>query len=95
MDKKLTLIWVPAFASLYFIIAELSNSPYTAIVLGILAIFSTILGIRLYFKQKYYDGLIVVNKSEKGKLFSLEIAGEPEDLEVKESVRFKIVSNSE
>jgi hypothetical protein len=38
-----------------------------------------------------YDGQIVISVTESGKkLFSLELAGDPEDLEGKESVTFKI-----
>lgn len=42
-----------------------------------------------------YDGQIVIGESESGgKLFSLELNGDPEEMEVNDSVIFKVVQSS-
>ena len=44
-------------------------------------------------KSTVYDGQIVITVLENSKkVFSLELSGDPEDLEQKESVTFKVVS---
>ena len=44
-------------------------------------------------KPTVYDGQIVITVLENSKkVFSLELSGDPEDLEQKESVTFKVVS---
>ena len=66
-------------------------------VISILAYF-LLSGIIVYLflkttKPKVYDGQIVITVLENSKkVFSLELSGDPEDLEQKESVTFKVVS---
>lgn len=68
--------------------------------LDILSVFSFILliGLSVYLvvsknKTPIYDGQIVITVLENSKkVFSLELSGDPEDLEQKESVTFKVVS---
>lgn len=49
-----------------------------------------------YFSKVAYDGAIVVSSPEEGKkVFSLELNGDPNDLEQKTAVTFKITSLSE
>lgn len=64
--------------------------------MGALLITQGVLVLRLYFrdKLKQYDGQMVVGKSDGGgKLFSLELNGDPEDLEEKDAISFKVVSS--
>lgn len=60
--------------------------------------FILLIGILVYLilsknKTPVYDGQIVITVLENSKkVFSLELSGDPEDLEQKESVTFKVVS---
>lgn len=46
-------------------------------------------------KNKYDGQMIVVEKEDGGKIFSLELNGDPEDLQDKTSISFKVVQSSE
>jgi len=92
MYKQFIQIYIPAVSSLYFIVSAIVGLPFTVEVIGTLAIVETFLGIRITNKAKHYDGqMIVVEKTEGGKLFSLQLNGDPEELEEKDSVSFKVV----
>lgn len=93
MTKKLVQLYIPGTASIYFIFSLIFELPYTVQIIGILAIFSTMLGLILRRVSNHHDGKIVVETSESGgKVFSLELEGDPVELEEKDSVSFKIVS---
>lgn len=46
----------------------------------------------LYFgvSRRKYDGQIVIQETETGKMYSLELDGDPEEMDGKRDVRFKI-----
>ena len=90
------LLYLSVAAVLYFIVMLIFGLPSQ--ILGAIAIVQAILVVRLYFrdKLKQYDGQMVVGKSDGGgKLFSLELNGDPEDLGEKDSISFKVVTSSE
>lgn len=85
----------PTAATIYFILSEIFGLPAAIIVLGVLAITSSIIGTFLLIQkgrhQDDYDGSIVISENENGgKLFSIEVNGEPLDMEFKDEVLFKI-----
>ncbi len=96
IGKKLVQILLPAFASLYFVL----GLPSTDQVVGVTAIITTFLGVCLaissilYEKSNAaYDGIFIVHTNEDGrKLFSLEIDKDPDEMEEKGSISFKIAS---
>ncbi len=95
--KKLQVI-LPALASLYFGFATIWNLPAALAVVGTLAGITTFLGLCLDISAKHYeasdaayDGQLVVIISEDGpKVFALELDGDPEELEHKKSITFKV-----
>ena len=85
----------PATASIYFIISAIFGFQVTVLLLGLLAPVSAIIGGFLIFQKNrhpgYYDGSIVITENENGgKMFSIEVNGEPLDMEFKDEVLFKI-----
>ncbi len=66
----------------------------TDIIFGALLILAFVVGLLLRAKSRTsYDGHIVVSTTEEGKkLFTLELDGDPHELEKRESVTFKIRS---
>lgn len=89
------LIYIPGFAFLYYVFAVIFGWPYTIEVLGILAGVTTIFGIRLNARLNHYDGDMVVETNEDGrKVFSLNFEQDPETLEYRDSISFKVVKTS-
>lgn len=88
------LLYTSIVSVLYFICMVIFSLPNQ--IMGALLITQGVLVLRLYFrdKLKQYDGQMVVGKSDGGgKLFSLELNGDPEDLEEKDAISFKVVSS--
>jgi len=98
--KNVLQIYIPGFSSLYFIIGNILSFPAIELVIGILAIIATVLGVCLSISSSNYrrseagyDGSISVETTQSGgKLFSLELGGDPEEIEEKYSVAFKVKS---
>lgn len=87
---------LPATASMYFVLSLILGQHYAFYVLGCFAVVQTILGIYLYVMSNRYDGQMVVgDKEDGGKLFSLELNDDPEPLQNKESVSFRVIKSSE
>lgn len=99
--KKLVQIVLPAVASLYFSLAQIWGLPAAEQVVGTLALFATFFGILLTLSSWSYhaveartDGEIVVMIDETGKkIYSLELDSDPNDLDSKELVKFKVKPN--
>lgn len=99
--KKLVQVWIPAFSSLYFGLGNIWGLPYVEEIIGTLALLATFMGVCLGLSSKQYDesqagfeGDIVVSETEAGrKLFSLEINGDPAELEQKSSVKFNVIKS--
>jgi hypothetical protein len=96
--KKLVQIIIPAASASYFALAEIWDLPGAEKVTGTLAVVATFLGVVLGISSntyerlgKGYDGSVVVSTTESGKkLFSLELDGDPEDLEQHDAIRFRV-----
>lgn len=100
--KKLVQIWLPAVSSLYFGLGNIWGFPYVEEVVGSLAVIATFIGVCLGLSSRgynasdaAYDGKVVVDTNDTGtKVFSLELNGDPEEIEQKKSVSFKVSPTS-
>lgn len=102
LGKKFVQLFIPAASSLYFILGSIWDLPAVEQVIGIFAIIATIIGICLNVSSRQYDvseaafdGKVIIETNGTGrKLFSLELGGDPEEIEEKYSVAFKVKSVS-
>lgn len=89
-------IVMPAFSSLYFGLTQTFDFlPSAEVVIGTLALLTTFIGVTLGISTKSYnaisDGeLIVSDKPDGTKLFTLELHSDPRDLINKQNVIFKV-----
>lgn len=96
--KKLVQVILPASGALYFGLASIWGLPAAEQVVGTLAVITTFLGVCLGISNKQYhdsgrefDGAVVVSENEEGRLlYSLEVDGDPETLQDKTSITFKV-----
>lgn len=96
--KWLAQIGLPASGALYFGLAEIWHLPMAAEVVGTITVVDAFLGIILGISTASYNksdkrffGDIVVEEQITGKkVFSLQIDGDPEDLEQMDEVTFRI-----
>jgi Putative phage holin Dp-1 len=102
-SKNLSQIYIPGISSLYFIVGNVAGFPGIEPVIGLLAILATVIGVVLYIStsayrrsEAGYDGNVIIQTTQTGgKLFSLELGGDPEEIEEKSSVAFKVKCNNE
>lgn len=101
MLKRLVTLVLPAFATLYWSLAAIwPQIPNADQVVATSAAFATFFGVLLSFGSKSYasseakyDGQIVVTQDDDGsKSYSLELNGDPYELDAKSSVAFKVQS---
>lgn len=92
-------VTLPAAAVLYLALSSLWSFPNPAEVVGTIVAIDTFLGVFLGFAQKAYDasdaaynGSLNILPNNGGKLFSLDLAGDPNDLETLNKVTFKVNS---
>lgn len=98
IGKKLVQVYIPAVSSLYFGLGNIWGLPSVEQVVGTLAVLATFIGVCLGLSSKQYDsseaaydGKIVVETGEEGKkLYSLQLDGDPNDIDQKDSVTFKV-----
>jgi hypothetical protein len=94
--KFLAQIVLPALATLYVTLAGLWGLPATEAVVGTIVAFDTFLGVVLQISASSYNsstaqGTLNIHESEDGKMFDLNLDGDPEvDLEGKDRVVFKV-----
>jgi hypothetical protein len=97
--KKTATIVLPAIGALYFALAQIWQLPKTEEVVGTIAALNTFLGALIQVSKKsYYNnsgqyvGEINIEDSPDGtkKVFSLDLSENPEALETKDEVIFKI-----
>jgi len=98
--RFLVQIFLPAFATLYFTLGSIANLPNPTGVVAALAAIATFGGVLLKASRSSYDAsdgkyagaINVVTAEDGGKMFSLELNGDPSELESVEQVTFKINS---
>jgi hypothetical protein len=96
--KFVALILLPAIGTLYFTLGNTWNWPNVEQVLGSITAIDTFLGAIIGISSasynssdSKYDGTVNVATSMEGnKLFTLELEGDPNDLDKKDSILFKI-----
>lgn len=96
--KWLAMIGLPAVGSLYFALAQIWGLPNAEKVVGTIVVIDTFLGALLSLSARSYnasdakyDGSINVEQVAEGvKRFSLELNGDPNDLDSQTQVVFKI-----
>lgn len=101
MLKKTTTVVLPAVGALYFALAQIWHLPKAEEVVGSIAAVNTFLGVLLHASTKSYNqsdtkyaGVIQVNDSAEKKVFSIELNDEPESIEKKDEVTFKVNSDT-
>lgn len=98
ISKNLVQLWIPATSSLYFGLAKIWGLPYAEQIVGTLAVLATFLGLILHVSGSAYDasgaaynGQVVVNKDAQGNIgYSLELDGDPADIQNMSSVAFRV-----
>lgn len=98
LGKKAVQIWLPAFSTLYFVLAQIWGLPAAEQVVGTIAAVTTFLGVTLGISSKQYDksgaaygGVIEVETADTGrKIFSLVVDGDPEEIERQSAITFKV-----
>lgn len=101
--KWLVQMVLPAFGALYFGLAAIWDLPASEQVVGTCAIIATFLGASLGISHNAYENsdaafdgnVVVTNNVDGAKVFSLELDGDPELIEERDSIRFKVVSEIE
>lgn len=95
--KWVAQIGLPAFGALYFALAPLWVLPNPDKVVGTVVAVDTFLGIVLGLATKNYnasdapvDGVMAITTNGDGKLFQLQLHSDPEELEQKDTVVFKV-----
>lgn len=100
--KALALVIIPALSTLYFTLGSIWNFPSVTQVVGTLAAVDTFLGVLLGLSTRAYNAseakyagtMIVQSKENGGKLFTLELNGDPDELDQKKEVIFKVGTSS-
>lgn len=97
--KFLAQILLPAVGTLYFALAGIWVLPAAEEVIGTITAVDAFLGVMLGISttsynrsEAKYGGAINITQSEDKKIFSLELEGDPEELEKQKEITFKINS---
>jgi Putative phage holin Dp-1 len=97
--KYLAQIVLPGLGTLYFALAPLWDLPKPQEVVGTIIAVDTFLGLCLGLASKKYvppeppyDGTMTVDTTPDKKTFNLELNDDPEPLELKDRVVFKVNS---
>lgn len=96
--KFVVQVVLPALATLYFTLGSIWDFPNVEQVIGTLAAIAVFLGALLGFSSKHYNAsdskfvgdLVIYEKANGGKTFSLEYNGDPADLLDMTEAAFKI-----
>lgn len=100
--KFFALVVIPGLGALYFGLAQIWGLPKAEEIVGSITVIDTFMGVLLGISTKRYNqsdaqygGQINVEESVTGKkTFTLQINGDPEDLELMDSVTFKVNPSS-
>jgi hypothetical protein len=95
--KRLVQVILPAFSALYFALASTWDLPNADKVIATNAAITTFLGICLGISSNTFNKMnmsagkiVVVNDEEGKKTYSLELDGDPRQMELKDTVTFKV-----
>lgn len=98
VGKQLVQIWIPAASAAYFTLSKIWGLPAAEEIVGTMACVATFLGAVLRISSSQYDAsdaaydgdAVVSTMSDGKKLYSLELNGDPEELDQKDSITFKV-----
>lgn len=107
-DRAYTILeWVarvllPALATLYAAVGALWGFPNVAQVVGTVVAVDTFLGLFLGLAQKSYDAstakydgsIVVMNTTDGGKHFSLELGKNPDEIASMDKITFKVLPSA-
>jgi len=96
--KRFAVVVLPAFGAFYFTVAQIWGLPKAEEVVGTIAAVNVFVGVivqlanRSYNKREIgYDGSLNVSEQHDGvKMFTLDLSTNPDALQVKDEVRFKV-----
>jgi len=91
--KFVAQIFLPALGTLYFTLAGIWGLPAAEAVVGTIVAIDTFLGVLLHISTSRYSpqsGTIKVSNVEGRKVYSLELEGDPEQLDDQKEVVFKV-----
>lgn len=95
--KYLTQIGLPALGTLYFALSQIWGLPAGEEVVGTIVALTAFLGVLLgvnsaayNHSSAKYDGAIDITEEDGVKRFSLELAGDPEELDQHKEILFKV-----
>lgn len=95
--KYLAQVVLPALGTLYFALAGIWDLPSAEQVVGTIVAVDTFLGVTLQLSSIVYDksdakfdGSIVVDENAERKQFTLELKGDPDKIDTKDEVVFKV-----
>lgn len=99
--KYVTEIGLPAAGTLYFTLASIWGMPFSEQIVGTIAAVTVFLGVLLGLSRKSYnksdakyDGTVEIEETSDGKLFSLQIDEDPEYLDRKNEILFRVKSEN-
>jgi len=88
------ILLLPVVGTIYFILSEITTVPAVDVVLGSIAAAQAILGTFILLRTaRRYSGTLNVSKNDEKTLYSLDLNHNPEELEGKKEVRFKVSKN--
>jgi hypothetical protein len=98
--KWVAQILLPALGALYFGLGEIWGLPRVTEIVGTLTVVDTFLGVLLGLSSRAYhnsderfDGSIDIHETEDKKAFLLNLDGDPNQLDQKSEVVFKVRNN--
>lgn len=90
-------VLLPALSTLYFALGAIWDLPYIQEVIGTLAAVAAFLGVLVGLSAKNYsrsdhrfDGHIDIQETATGKVYSLVLKTEPEEIDQKDEVLFRV-----
>jgi hypothetical protein len=93
--KGIAQLGLPILGALYFALAVILGMPYATVVIGTIVVIDALLGVLLCISTMNYSsenvGRIVTTETPKGKIYALELKGDPEIIDTKNEVRFTVV----
>ena len=98
--KFLVQVFLPAISTLYFTLGGIWDLPNVEQVIGTIAAVTIFLGVLLGLSSKAYnasdarfDGSIVISDNGEGKkVYTLELNGDPQEIDSAASVTFRVTS---
>ena len=93
--KFLAQIVLPVFGAIYFAMSGIWDLPEADQVVGIIVVIDAFLGILLQLSTSKYSSenvgeIEITELPSGGKTYSLNLVGDPEDIELHDEVRFRV-----